>query len=272
MNPIQAGELMYLAHEKSTFMIPFQPKGALSTHKGQLQFGEEHFFGQKVYTNLNEAFTILRPAISDRIMKVKRTTTISYPKDIGAVLMETDIYSGAKIVDIGSGSGGFAIAVSSILGETGRLYSFERRPEHQASAIKNFAKLARFANTEFILKDDVAETGFGLDFEVDTVYIDVPDPAALFPAAYEVLKGGGHLAIIIPCVEQWADAVRALYKNGFTRVRGKEIFERGLRPTPGRTRPYDRMVAHTVYLLFAQKGEPYERWEAPTDDLSEEIE
>ena len=272
MNPIQAGELIYLAHEKLTMMTSFQPKGAVSTHKGQIQFESEHFFGQKILTNLGEGFTILRPAISDRIMKVKRTTTISYPKDIGAVLMETDIYSGAKIVDIGSGSGAFAIAVSSILGETGRLYSFERRPEHQASAIKNFAKLARFANTEFILKDDVAETGFGLDFEVDTVYIDVPDPAVLFPATYEVLKGGGHVAVIIPCMEQWADAVRALQKTGFTRIRGKEIFERGLRPTPGRTRPYDRMVAHTVYLLFAQKGEPYERWEHPTEDSIEESE
>ncbi|MGL4394792.1 MAG: tRNA (adenine-N1)-methyltransferase [Brevinema sp.] len=249
---IQAGELIYLSHQKISFMIPFTPNSNLSTNKGEIRFGEEHFWGD-IITNHNntEQFIILRPTLSDRIMKVKRATTISYPKDIGAVILETDIFSGGRVIEIGTGSAAFSIAVSGILGETGKIYSFERREEHQKIAIKNFDKLARFKNAEFILKDDVHENGFGIDEKVDTIYIDVPDAIPLLRAAKNSLKDGGQVAIIVPCVEQMADIMRALPKHGFTRIRAKEMFERGIRVSPGRTRPYDRMVAHTVYLLFA---------------------
>ncbi|MGL4562569.1 MAG: tRNA (adenine-N1)-methyltransferase [Brevinema sp.] len=252
---IQAGELIYLSHHKISFMIPFTPNGTLSTNKGEIRFSEIQHWGDIIQNhNETEQFTILHPTLADRVMKVKRATTISYPKDIGAVILETDIFSGAKVVEIGTGSASFAIAVSSILGETGRIYSFERRPEHQRIAIKNFQKLARFQNAEFILKEDVHETGFGLDEKVDTIYIDVPDAIPLLHAAKNVLKDGGQIALIVPCVEQMADIMRELPKYGFTRIRAKEMFERGIRVSPGRTRPYDRMVAHTVYLLFASSS------------------
>lgn len=252
---ITPGELIYLSHDKISFMIPFTPNGNISTNKGEIRFNEVHYWGDVIYNhNETQIFTILRPSLSDRIMKVKRATTISYPKDIGAVILETDIFSGAKVLEIGTGSAAFSIAISGIVGENGRIYSFERRAEHQAIAIKNFNKLARFQNVEFILKDNVHEVGFELNEKMDTVYIDVPDPIPLLSAAKEVLKDGGHIAIIVPCVEQLADIIRELPKNGFTRIRAKEMFERGIRPTPGRTRPYDRMVAHTVYLLFASSS------------------
>ncbi len=250
--PIQAGELIYLAHEKISFMIPFTPKGNLSTNKGEIRFQEEHFWGDTLTNHSEtETFTILHPTLADRLMKVKRATTISYPKDIGAVIMELDIFSGCNVLEIGTGSAAFTIAISSIVGENGKIYSFERKEEHQKIAIKNFQKLSRFDNAEFILKDDVHETGFGLDVKMDSMYIDVPDPIPLLPAIQNTLCHGGNVAFIIPCMEQMADLMRALPSHGFCRIRAKEIFERGIRPTPGRTRPYDRMVAHTVYLVFA---------------------
>lgn len=250
--PIQKDELIYLSHEKISFMIPFTPNGKLSTNKGEIRFSETHFWGDVIYNhNDTESFTILHPTLSDRIMKVKRATTISYPKDIGAVIMETDIFSGAKVVEIGTGSAAFAIAISGILGEHGKIYSFERREDHQKIAIKNFQKLARFQNAEFFLKDNVHEIGFELPVQVNMVYLDVPDPTALIEATREVLLPGGNIAIIVPCVEQLSQVIRQLEKCNFTRIRAKEIFERGIRPTPDRIRPYDRMVAHTVYLLFA---------------------
>ncbi|MGL4677518.1 MAG: tRNA (adenine-N1)-methyltransferase [Brevinema sp.] len=250
--PIQEGELIYLSHEKISFMLPFTPKGKLSTNKGEIKFQETHYWGDIIQNHSEtEQFTILHPTISDRLMKVKRATTISYPKDIGAVIMETDIFSGAKVLEIGTGSAAFTIAISSIVGEQGKIYSFERHEEHQKIAIKNFHKLARFNNAEFILKDNIQETGFELQEKMDMIYIDVPDPTPLLWSIKETLCMGGNVAFIIPCVEQLADLIRELPQHGFTRIRAKEMFERGIRPTPGRTRPYDRMVAHTVYLVFA---------------------
>jgi len=252
---LQKGDLIYLSHEKISFILPFCPNSSISTNKGEIRFEEEHYWGDIIMNHSNtESFTILHPTLADRLMKVKRATTISYPKDIGAVILETDMYSGARVIEIGTGSAAFSIAVSSILGETGKIYSFERREDHQKIAIKNFNKLARFQNAEFILKDNVHEMGFELHEPVDTIYLDIPEPCSLLKASCEALKSGGSIAIIVPCVEQLADIIRELPKHGFTRIRAKEIFERGIRPTPGRTRPYDRMVAHTVYLLFANSS------------------
>lgn len=257
-NELLPGDLIYLAHEKTSFLVHFTPNGSISTHKGEIKFSGELAFGQSIQSSSGETFTILQPSLSDTVMKAKRATTISYPKDIGAVIMETNIYSGAKVLEIGTGSAAFSIAISSILGETGCIYSFERRPEHLEVAMKNFSRLARFENAEFILKDNVAEKGFELDIQVDTAYIDVPDPISLLPHVYTVLKGGGHAAFIMPCTEQLSNIVRELPDAGFTRIRIKELLERGIRPTPGRLRPNDRMIAHTVYLLFAQKGNQYQ--------------
>lgn len=249
---ISEGELIYLSHEKISFMIPFTPKGNLSTNKGEIRFGEVQYWGDIIPNHNNtEEFTILHPTLADRLMKVKRATTISYPKDIGSVIMETDIFSGAKVLEIGTGSAAFAIAVSSILGKEGKIFSFERREEHQKIAIKNFLKLARFPNAQFILKDDVDQKGFEINEEIDMIYIDIPDPKSILCAVKEVLTPGGNIAIIVPCIEQLSEVIQELSKKGFTRIRAKEILERGIRPTPGKIRPYDRMVAHTVYLLFA---------------------
>lgn len=256
-NELLPGDLIYLAHEKTSFLVHFMPNGSISTHKGEIKFSDDLAFGQSIQSSSGETFTILQPSLSDTIMKAKRATTISYPKDIGAVIMETNIYSGANVLEIGTGSAAFSIAISSILGETGCIYSFERRSEHLEVAMKNFSRLARFENAKFILKDDVAEKGFELDIQVDTAYIDVPDPISLLPHVHSVLKAGGHAAFIMPCTEQLSGIVRELPDAGFTRIRIKELLERGIRPTPGRLRPNDRMIAHTVYLLFAQKGNQY---------------
>jgi len=64
---------------------------------------------------------------------------------------------------------------------------------------------------------------------------------------------GGRIAILNPTYNQIERSSEALQQNGFTRVEAMEILVRGILARPGKTRPEQRMIGHTEFLLFAVK-------------------
>ena len=55
--------------------------------------------------------------------------------------------------------------------------------------------------------------------------------------------------------QQLHDVDERLEDTGFSRIRCMEIWTRGIRIKKTLTRPHDRMIGHTGYLLFARKLE-----------------
>lgn len=238
--------------EKTHFLLTYQKNFVFSTHKGNITLPEKLDFGDCIYSNTNAPFYVLRPSLSDEMMKVKRRTTIVYPKEAGIIILELGIKSGCKVIEIGSGSGAFTILLSSLVGKEGRVYSFERREEHLNMAKKNFERFKQFDNVEFILKDPAIDGNFGVS-EVNSIFIDVPEPWTLLEASHKALQGGGHIGTLSPTIEQIQRTVEEMNKIGFVRIRVLEVFTRGIRVKKNMTRPFDRMIGHTAYLLFAQK-------------------
>lgn len=250
---LKDGDMVLLYHEKNNFMIPYKDNQSFSTHKGSVKMEGDLDYGDRILSNTGEEFYLLRPSLTDWMMKVRRATTIIYPKDAGTLIMEMGIQNGSRVIEIGSGSGSFTTLLSRIVGDQGRIYSFERKEENQIQARKNLEKLGCPENVEFLLGDPAeTEQGFGLT-DIDAVFLDVPAPWLLVPAAQRALKGGGHLGSLSPCIEQVMQTVDAMEENGFVRVRTQENLVRNIRVKRGLTRPYDRMIGHTAYLLFAQK-------------------
>jgi tRNA (adenine57-N1/adenine58-N1)-methyltransferase len=207
---------------------------------------------KKIETNKGVPFYVLRPSLADLMMKVKRRTTIIYPKEAGIILLELGIESGSRVIEIGSGSGSLTVLLSRIVGKEGRVYSFERRAEHQEIAIANVKKFGKIEHVEFLLKDPVAENGFGVG-EVDAIFVDIPTPWVLVPHVWKALRPGGHVGFLSPNIEQVQTTIKRLEENGFVRIRTIEVWTRGIRVKEFLTRPFDRMVGHTGYLFFAQK-------------------
>ncbi|MGC8764363.1 MAG: tRNA (adenine-N1)-methyltransferase [Brevinematia bacterium] len=250
---IRDGELIYLYNdEKTTFLVTYQKGQSFSTHKGNIVFPEGLEFGDCILSNTNQAFYVLKPTLSDIMMKVKRKTTIVYPKEAGMLILELSVCSGANVIEVGSGSGAFTILLSSMVGEEGRVYSFERREDHLEIAKKNFKRFALFDNVEFIQKDPANEGGFGLT-DIDAVFVDVPEPWTIIESAWNALRGGGHIATLSPNIEQVQLTVEKMESTGFMRIRCMEVFSRGIRVKKNMTRPFDRMIGHTAYLVFAEK-------------------
>lgn len=147
--------------------------------------------------------------------------------------------------------------LSKLVGENGRVYSFERREEHLENAVKNVKRFSPFDNVEYFHKDPVLEGGFGIE-DADALFIDVPEPWKLIPAAYQALRGGGAAGVISPNIEQVQTTVDKMNQTGFVRIRCMEVLSRGIRIKKNLTRPFDRMIGHTGYLYFAHKIKKHE--------------
>jgi len=235
------------------YLVTVPEKGRFSTHRGHIDFADVlgREFGDCVKTHMGLTFFLLRPTLADLAMRVRRTTTIVYPKDTGAMLLETAVFPGARVIEVGSGSGALAITLANFVRPDGRVYSYERRPEFSANARQNVVQAGLVEFCEFIVADPEQE-GFAQE-GVDAVFLDVPEPWTLTGAARRALKSGNPLAAIVPTVEQLRKTVSALEMDGFTRIRAREMLEREMFVRSTGIRPADRMVAHTVYTVLAHK-------------------
>jgi tRNA (adenine57-N1/adenine58-N1)-methyltransferase len=191
--------------------------------------------------------------MADYMMKVKRRTTIIYPKEAGAIILELGIRNGSRVIEIGTGSGSLTLLLSGLVGEKGRVYSFERREEHLENAMKNVRRFGFGDNVEYSLRDPTVDDGFGL-MDVDAVFVDVPAPWTLVKAVAAALAPGAHVGFLSPNIEQVQTTVDRLNENGFVRIRCFEMLSRGIRIKRNLTRPFDRMIGHTGYIYFAQKA------------------
>ncbi|MBN2464271.1 tRNA (adenine-N1)-methyltransferase [candidate division WOR-3 bacterium] len=251
---IQSGDQVILYHsERMNYLVTVQPKGSFSTHRGQLPFdriaGRE--FGDAIRTHLGFLFYLLKPGLADLAMKVKRSTTIVYPKDVGTMLLAAAVFPGARVVETGSGSGALTTILASFVRPDGRVYSYERRPEFSANARANVERYGLASFCEFFVRDPEHE-GFE-QTDVDAVLLDVPEPWTLVAPAHKALKGGYTLVSIVPTVEQVRRTVSGMEMQGFARIHVKETLEREMLVRTTGIRPADRMVAHTVYTILGNK-------------------
>lgn len=251
---VKPGDFVLLYHsDRMKFLVAVQNAGSFSTHRGNIDFAQivNKNFGDWVETQLGVRFYILKPTLADLATKVKRTTTIVYPKDTGFMLLHTLIFPGAKVIEVGSGSGALTVVLANFVRPLGKVYSYEQRPEFSANARENVTRYGLEGYCEFFVSNP-AEDGF-LQTDVDAVFLDVPEPWLLISAAKRALKGGAAICGLVPTVEQLRRLVSSLGAEGFVRIRAKEILERGFFLRETGIRPVDRMVAHTAYLVFAHK-------------------
>ena len=125
----------------------------------------------------------------------------------------------------------------------------------QNLARKNLTRFGLASRVDFKLRD----IGQGFDeTEIDSFFLDVPNPYDYTAQVRAALKPGGYLCCLIPTFNQVEKTLQALRQTNFAFVEVCELLLRFYKPKPDRIRPTDRMVAHTGFLLFARRIEPSE--------------
>jgi tRNA (adenine57-N1/adenine58-N1)-methyltransferase len=244
--------LIYL-DEKRQFLVQAIKGLRMSSDLGDLNLTSviDQPFGYVGQTHLGRNFYCLKPSTADLMMKLKRTTTIVYPKDLGYLILETAVGPGSRVIEVGTGSGALAMVLAKFVAPDGVVFSYERREDFIENAKRNIERAGYADNVEFTCAD-VAQQGFS-QTEVDAVFVDVPEPWAIVPKAAEALKGGHHLVSWSPNVEQVKRTIEVLEEHNFQRIKVKEIIEREMLVRLQGVRPRERGITHTAYLIRAQR-------------------
>jgi tRNA (adenine57-N1/adenine58-N1)-methyltransferase len=265
----QEGDLvLLLAENRKQFIVRLGQGGELQTHKGVIRFDDliGQPLGCEVRSHLGHPFLILEPSLHDLIQGIRRTTQIMFPKDIGYLLLKMNIGPGSQVVEAGTGSGALTLALARAVSPTGRVFSYEVRPDVVALARKNLERVELLDWVD-LKEQDIAQ---GFDEEdADALFLDVRSPWNYLSPAWLALKCGGFFGAILPTTNQVSQLVSALPASGFGVIQVEELLLRPYKAVSNRLRPADRMVAHTGYLIFARKlvtpelVEEWREWRRP---------
>jgi tRNA (adenine57-N1/adenine58-N1)-methyltransferase len=250
VNLVQPGDLaMFQSESGRRVILRLEPGMDYQTHKGIVYhddvIGIE--WGSRIETHLGSPFTLLRPTLRDLLLHIRRQSQIIFPKDIGYILLRLSIGSARRVLEIGTGSGALTTALAWVVGEGGRVVSYERREDMQALARQNLHRVGLEPRVDFILCDaieGIQEHGF------DAAFIDIAAPDLLLESLAQALNSGASVGFILPTTNQVSTLLEAASRAGFNHPEVVEILLRPYKPIPGRLRPVDRMVAHTGYLIF----------------------
>jgi len=244
--------LLYL-NPRRTYLVKVDRGKSLHTHKGFVQLDSliDKEYGTSIASNTGVEFYALNPTLRDYIFKTQRQTQIMYPKDIALIIMFSGIGPGSKVVEAGTGTGALTTAIAHYIKPTGKVYSYEIRPEFIQTAQKNLerADLEKFVKIKN--KDITQEID---EKNADAIILDLATPWLVVPHAYRALKGSGTIVSFSPTIDQVVKTVEALRENKFIGIETVECFLRGMQVERGKTRPETLMTAHTGYITYARKS------------------
>jgi len=246
-------QLVGLRHKH--FILTLQAGAKFESHRGILQHDDliGKLWGTQVFSHLGSPFFLLQPSLADLLIDLPRTTQILYPKDIGFILVTMGVGHGQKVMEAGTGSGSMTTALAYAVGPNGHVISYEVKPDVQNLARKNLARFGLDSRVDFKLRD--IQEGFD-ETDVDSFFLDVPNPYDYIAQVRGALKPGGFLCCLVPTVNQVEKTLYALRQNKFAFIEVCEILLRYYQAVPNRLRPTDRMVAHTGFLIFGRRIEP----------------
>lgn len=223
-------------------------KGAIS--HDDLLGGPE---GVVVQSTNGTPYLAQRPLLRDLVLSMPRGATVVYPKDAALIVGLADIYPGAKVVEAGAGSGALSCSLLRAVGDTGKVYSFERR--------EDFAKIAR-TNVENYFGGEhpawtltVGDLVEELDCsDIDRVVLDMLAPWECIEAVHKALRPGGVLCVYVATTTQLSRTVETLREHGgFTEPESSETLVRTWHVEGLAVRPNHRMIGHTGFLVFTRR-------------------
>ncbi len=242
---------LLVGRDRKTFIVRLESGLKLHTHRGIIDHDDVIGapWGTQLSSHKGYPFFCFRPSTDDLVRNLKRTTQIIYPKDAGYILMKMGIVPGCRVIEAGTGSGGLTLMLAQAVSPSGRVFSYEIRPDIQTLAQRNLEQLGLDEFVEFKLRD-IAD-GFD-ENDVDGLFLDVPNPWSYLAQVYQALMSGGFLGCILPTTNQVSRLLGVLEQGGFGMIEVEELLLRQYKAVSARLRPMDRMVAHTGYLVFGR--------------------
>lgn len=233
------------------------------SNKGHLDhdelIGREEGF--TVTTSGGAAYLVFRPLLSEFVVSMPRGAAVIYPKDSAQIIAMADIFPGAHVVEAGAGSGALTCSLLRAVGESGRITSFEVRPEFAEVARRNVRQFFGGDHPSWSLHVGELTEGLAtLEQPVDRVILDMLAPWACVDAVADRLRPGGLVCAYVATTTQLSRIVETLRAHGgFTEPSAWESLVRDWHVEGLAVRPGHSMVGHTAFLVTARRLAPGER-------------
>lgn len=257
--PFQVGDKVQLTDAKRRhFTIQLVEGGQFHSHKGIVEhddiIGADE--GSVVKSTLGADYLCFRHLLVDHVLSMPRGAAVIYPKDAAQILVEGDIFMGARVLEAGAGSGALTMSLLRAVGPEGHVFSYEIRDDHLEFAKNNVSDYFNGQPAWWTprLGDFGTITQEELGGPVDRVILDMVEPWHFIDTVKEVLIPGGVFMTYVATVPQLMNIVETIRKaQCFTEPRSWETLLREWKVEGLATRPEHRMNAHTAFLVWTRR-------------------
>ena len=251
--PFTEGErALFIDRKQRRYLVTLTAGGQFHTHAGYVPHEDvlDHPEGVTVTSTAGARYLVVRPTLSDFVLKMPRGAQVIYPKDLGPILLLADIFPGARVLESGVGSGALSM---TLLRAGAEVTGYEIRDDFAAKAQENVAAFGTSFGLSERFHVEVRDVYEGIDeSDLDRVVLDLPEPWRVVKHAEAALHAGGILVSYLPTIGQVAQLREALDDSSFSMAETIEVLQRSWHIEGQSVRPDHRMVAHTGFLTSAR--------------------
>lgn len=257
--PFSYGDRVQLTDAKRRhYTIVLEEGGQFHSHKGIINHDDIVGLdeGSVIDSSLGSSFLLFRHLMVDHVLSMPRGAAVIYPKDSAQILVEGDIFMGARVLEAGAGSGALSMTLLRAVGPQGHVYSYEVRDDHLEYAVDNvkeyFGEQPEWWSPR--LGDLADVTVEELDGPVDRVILDMLEPWEHLEKVRDILIPGGVFMTYVATVPQLMKVMEGIRElKCFTEPKAWESLVREWKVEGLATRPEHRMNAHTAFLIWTRR-------------------
>lgn len=257
--PFSYGDRVQLTDAKRRhYTVILKEGGQFHSHKGIINHDDIVGMdeGSVIDSTLGSSFLLFRHLMVDHVLSMPRGAAVIYPKDAAQILVEGDIFMGARVLEAGAGSGALSMSLLRAVGPEGHVYSYEIRDDHLEYAVDNveeyFGSRPEWWSPRLGDLGDV--TAEDLGGPVDRIILDMLEPWENLETVRDLLIPGGVFMTYVATVPQLMKVTEGIRElQCFTEPKAWESLVREWKVEGLATRPEHRMNAHTAFLIWTRR-------------------
>ena len=257
--PFAYGDRVQLTDAKRRhYTVILEEGGQFHSHKGIINHDDIVGMdeGSVIESTLGSSFLLFRHLMVDHVLSMPRGAAVIYPKDAAQILVEGDIFMGARVLEAGAGSGALSMSLLRAVGPEGHVYSYEVRDDHLEYAVDNvkeyFGEQPEWWSPRLGDLGDI--TAEDLGGPVDRVILDMLEPWEHLETVRDLLIPGGVFMTYVATVPQLMKVMEGIRElKCFTEPKAWESLVREWKVEGLATRPEHRMNAHTAFLIWTRR-------------------
>ena len=257
--PFSYGDRVQLTDAKRRhYTVILKEGGQFHSHKGIINHDDIVGMdeGSVIESTLGSSFLLFRHLMVDHVLSMPRGAAVIYPKDAAQILVEGDIFMGARVLEAGAGSGALSMSLLRAVGPEGHVYSYEIRDDHLEYAVDNveeyFGSRPEWWSPRLGDLGDV--TADDLGGPVDRIILDMLEPWENLETVRDLLIPGGVFMTYVATVPQLMKVMEGIRElQCFTEPKAWESLVREWKVEGLATRPEHRMNAHTAFLIWTRR-------------------